>query len=209
MTGLGVVPAVVIATSPSSPLTIRAGRARITAIGDTAAGVLGAVFTAAVPTAAPDAGDAVVTSGAAVGDSPGAVCTELAGCAVSELRTTGAGDSAGYADEPVDALGEVPRPAATCTNGWAASGGIDGVVGTVVAAGVERRAVASVVGDTCCGAAEPDSVEVLADLVPADDAPVLVGDVSAAPPGVSVWVGVVPAPPEPLIDGDGPPGWVP
>jgi hypothetical protein len=207
VTGLGVVPAVVIATSPSSPLTIRAGRARITAIGDTAAGVLGAVFTAAVLTAAPDAGDTVVASAvcAAIGASLGAVCTELAGCAGSELLTTGARD----ADEPVEALGEVPRPAATCTNWRAASRGIDGVVGTVVAAGVERRAVASVVGDTCCGAAEPDSVEVLADLVPADDAPVLVGDVSAVPPGVPVRVGVVPAPPELLIDDDGPPGWVP
>ena len=116
----------------------------------------------------------------------GAVCTELAGCAGSESLTTGAGDSAGFADEPVDALGEVPRPA-----------------------GGERRAVASVVGDTCCGAAEPDSVEVLAELVPANDAQVPVGDVSAVLLGVSVWVGVAPTPPELLIDDDGPPGWVP
>jgi hypothetical protein len=198
-----------------------------------------AVLTAAVLTAAPDAGDAVVASDvwAAIGDSSGAVRTELAGCAGSELLTTGAV----CADKPVAALGEVPRPAAASTDWRAASVGIDDVVGAVVAAGMELRAVASVVGDTCCGAAEPDSVEVLPDLVSVGDAaasprvaealsapcpgvplgaggetvpggcalPVPVGDASRVSPGVSVWVGVVLASPELLIDDDGPPGWIP
>ena len=146
--GVGVVPAaVVIPTSPSSSLTTWAGRPRIVAIGDTAAGALSVVLTAAVLTiaaltVAPAARTAVVAGVCAaigvVAARAVAAYAEMAGCVCSELLTTDSGDPV-CADEPVSAVGEKPRWAATLTALWAASVGMNGVLGAEVA-GVEAPA---------------------------------------------------------------------
>ena len=131
---------------------MRAGSAKIAAIGDTAAGVFADVLTAAAlsvaaPMAAPE-GATVVVAGAVCAAPAAAVsvCTELAGRAGSELLTTGAADAV-CADEPVCGVGAEPRSAATLAPFWAAAVGINGAMGAKVAA-----------------------VEVVAEPLPPDDA---------------------------------------